>query len=465
MHGPEFAADPGRVYAHLRGWGPVAPVELAPGVPATLVVGYDTALEVLRDPATFAKDAREWQKGIPADCPVLPLMMYRPNCRNTDGEVHARLRAAVTDSLARVDLNALRDHVERTADRLIRGFRGRGSADLVGQYARALPLMVFNELFGCPPDIGDRLVEGMSGIFDTVNAKNANQVLRQAVLDLVTLKRREPGADMTSWLMSHPVGLTDEEVMHQVLTLQGAGTEPEQNLIANGLRLLLSDDRFAGDLSGGSLPVEDALEEVLWTDPPLANFAITYPVRDVDLAGVRLQKHQPVVISLAGANTDPSLSAGQRVGNRAHLAWSAGPHTCPAQGQARLIASVAIEKLLDALPEMELAVPADRLVWRPGPFHRALTELPVRFPPVSVPEPARVPEAARVPEQIRVPEQARVPDARMPGSDDRPWAGGDGVPVPAAVPPASAPDPALRGSASDEPRDPWSSLKRWWHGE
>src|SRR5205823_505088 len=165
----------------------------------------------------------------------------------------------------------------------------------------------------------------------------------------------------------------------------GAGTEPEQNLIANGLRLLLSDERFAGDLSGGSLPVEDALDEVLWTDPPMANYAATYPVQDIDFAGVRLPEGEPVVISFAAANTDPALASEHRASNRAHLAWSAGPHTCPAQGQARLIASVAIERILDGLPDLELAVPVDQLEWRPGPFHRALASLPVRFPPVSVP--------------------------------------------------------------------------------
>jgi cytochrome P450 len=398
---------------------------------------------VLRDPGTFVKDAREWQKGIPADCPVLPLMMYRPNCRNTDGAVHARLRAAVTDSLARIDLNELRDHVEDTANTLIRGFRGRGAADLVSEYARVLPLLVFNEVFGCPPDIGDRLAEGMSGIFDMVNAKNANQVLRGAVFDLVALKRGDPGADVTSWLMAHPARLTEEEVMHQVLTLEGAGTEPEQNLIANGLRLLLSDDRFAGDLSGGSLPVDDALDEILWTDPPLANFAITYPVRDVDVAGVRLPKDQPVVISLAGANTDPSFGSGQRVGNRAHLAWSAGPHVCPAQGQARLIASVAIEQLLDALPDMELAIPADRLAWRPGPFHRALTALPVTFSPASVPGLARVGSAGT--------------------GRDRRWSG---APAVSSMPPAApAPGTRTRGSVGEAPRRPWDPLVKWWRGE
>jgi cytochrome P450 len=381
LYGPEFAEDPAGVYERLRGYGAVAPIELSPGISASLVTGYEAALDVLRDPATFPKDPRAWQQDIPVDCPVLPLMMYRPNCRQSDGAAHTRLRVAVTDSLARVDLGDLRGHVERSAVTLIERFASRGTADLVADYGRMLPLMVFSELFGCGPDIGERLVVGMNGIFDTVNAKKSNEILRGAVYELVRLKRKEPGHDVTSWLAEHPVELTDEELMHQILTLSGAGSEPLQNLIVNSLRLLLSDHRFAGSLSGGSLGVEDALDEVLWTDPPLANFAITFPPNDVEFAGTRLPANQPVVISLAAANNDPTLAAVHREGNRAHLAWSAGPHTCPAQGQARLIASVAIEKLLDALPEMELAVPASMLKWRPGPFHRALTALPVNFPP------------------------------------------------------------------------------------
>lgn len=383
LYGQELAEDPAGAYARLREHGVVAPVELSPGVPATLVTGYEAALGVLRDPITFPKDPRGWQQTVPDDCPVLPMMTYRPNCCHADGAAHSRLRVAVTDSLTRVDAFALRGYVEDAADRLIATFAAKGTADLVTDFARELPLLVFRELFGCPPDLGDRLVTGMSGTLDTVDAKRKNEILSAAVVELVELKRREPGQDITSWLAGHSVGLTDEEMTHQVTMLLGAGTEPTQNLIVNGLRLLLSDARFAGNLSGGNLQVEDAIDEVLWMDPPLANFAMTYPAHEVDFAGVRLPKDEPVVISLAAANTDPALATQHREGNRAHLAWSAGPHTCPAQRQARLIASAAIEKILDALPEMELAVPAAMLTWRPGPFHRALVSLPVNFPAVA----------------------------------------------------------------------------------
>ncbi|PSL55939.1 cytochrome P450 [Saccharothrix carnea] len=438
LYGPEFAADPAATYQALREHGPVAPVELAPGVPASLVVGYSAALDVLRNPSAFPRDPRRWQAKMPPDSPVLPMMMYRPNCLFTDGAQHARLRAVVTDSLARVDANALRAHVERTADRLIARFAGNGEADLLGEYAQLLPLMMFNHLYGCPPALGDRLVAAMRAIFDMVEPERANAELTQCMLELVALKRQRPDQDMPSWMMAHPARLTDEELIHQLILLMGAGTEPEQNLIANGIRLLLADDRFAGNLSGGSLPVEEALDEVLWTDPPMANYSASYPVEDTDFAGVRLPAAEPVVISFAAANNDPALAGQQRSGNRAHLAWSAGVHSCPAQQPARLIASVAMEKILDALPDMRLAVGVDELVWRPGPFHRALAALPVRFTPVAVPVPSD-----------ESPGEARWNAQPTPSSS-----------IPAAVTSTPSPPPSPR-----EGRRPWwSSLARLLRG-
>ncbi|WP_237773891.1 cytochrome P450 [Actinosynnema sp. ALI-1.44] len=438
LYGPEFAANPATTYEALRAKGPIAPVELAPGVPANLIVSYEAALEVLRNPSTFPRDPRRWQATMAADCPVLPMMMYRPNCLFTDGPVHARYRSAVTDSLARVDQNALRENVERTAERLIRGFGKDGQVDLLAEYALMVPLQMFQFLYGCPPELGERMVAGMIGIFDMIEPEKANEQLTQSMIELITLKRANPGQDMPSWMMAHPANLTDEELIHQLVLLMGAGTEPEKNLIANGVRLLLSDERFAGDLSGGSMPVEEALDEVLWTDPPMANYSASYPLQDMDFAGVRLPADTPLVLSFAAANTDPALATGHRSGNRAHLAWSAGVHTCPAQQHARLIASVAIEKLLDTLPDMRLTVPVDQLTWRPGPFHRALTALPVRFTPVAVP----------------------VPLDESPGESR--WN------VPQSQSRSTQPD---RTSTPREPSSPssgrrrWlSSLARWWRG-
>ncbi|GAA4100058.1 cytochrome P450 [Actinomadura miaoliensis] len=383
LYDEAFAADPARTYTRLREYGDAVPVELAPGVPATLIIGYEAALEVLRDPVTFPKDPRRWQRDVPQDCPVLPLMMYRPNCMYTDDPVHTRLRRAVTRALDHIDSSALREHVGGIAEELIAGFGAAGEADLLADFARPLPLLLFNRLLGCPPALNERLARGYQGIFDGVAAEKANAELTEGVAELIALKRRRPGPDLTSKLLADPAELSDEEALHQVLLLMGAGAEPEQNLIANGVHLLLTSAEMADDVWGGSLLIEDALDELLWSDPPIANFGFTYPRQDVKFRGTILPAHQPVVIGFSAANADPRTMAGARVGNRAHLAWGAGPHLCPAKRPALLIATVAIEKLLDGLPGLTPAFPGGEATWRPGPFHRALTALPVRFSPVT----------------------------------------------------------------------------------
>lgn len=85
---------------------------------------------------------------------------------------------------------------------------------------------------------------------------------------------------------------------------------------------------------------------------------------------------------MAAAENDPAIRADDRTGNRSHLAWSAGPHACPARSAAYLVAQEAVGQLLDVLPDLELSVPAAQLAWRSGPFHRALATLPVTFPPI-----------------------------------------------------------------------------------
>ncbi|NUS42289.1 MAG: cytochrome P450 [Mycobacteriaceae bacterium] len=382
MYTPEFAADPHRVYREMRErFGTLAPVELAPGVPATLVVGYRAALRILNDPEHFPADPRVWQQTAPADSPVMPMLEWRPNALRSAGADHVRYRQANAAALDAVDLHALHSTVERIAVPLINNFCESGYAELVSQYAFPLAFEMVNALMGCPPEIGQKIAAGQAAIWDGINADKGNIMITEAVTELALSKRTEPSDDLTSRLAAESAGLSDEELVHQVICMYGAGIEPEQCLISGTLRLMLTDDRFAGNLIGGSLSTRDALDEVLFTDPPGANYCVSYPRQPILIDDVWLPAHQPVLISMAACNNDPAVGAREFTDNRAHLAWSAGPHSCPAKSVAYLIAQDAIDQLLDALPELALAVPAEELTWRPGPFNRALAALPVRFPP------------------------------------------------------------------------------------
>ncbi|MEU2122547.1 cytochrome P450 [Nocardia niwae] len=381
LYSEEFAADPHKFYREMRRrFGSLAPVDLAPGVPATLVIGYHAALQILHDPERFPSDPRVGERGVPADCPIRPMMEWRPNPIRGAGEDHTRYRSAAADALGKVDLYRLHATIEQIAIPQINSFCEDGHCDVVSQYALPVIFGTLNALLGSPTVISQRAAIGMAAIFDTVDAERGNQMLSEALVELTRFKRIYPGADVTSWLIEHPAGLDDEEMLHQLVRLYAAGIEPPLNLIANTVLLLLTDERFAGRALDGSKPTRAALDEVLFNDPPTSNYRVSYPRQPVFIGSSWLPAHQPVLISMAACNNDPAIRTGDGTDNRSHLAFGTGPHACPARSAAELIVQDAIDQLLDALPEMKLAVPASQLRWRPGPFHRALSSLPVIFP-------------------------------------------------------------------------------------
>lgn len=384
IHSPEFAADPHGFYRWMRTtYGSLVPVEIWPGVPATLVIKYATAVRILGDSSHFPADPSIWQRSVPADIPIMPMIEYRPNAIRTSGAEHARYRGALNNALAGIDLHSVRSMVDRYAIPVANGFCADGKADVLSQYALPLVFSVFCQILGCPPEIGERVAAASAAMFDGVDTATVNARMGQALLDLTALKRAQPGDDVTTRLVQHPAGLTDEEMVHQLVLLFAAGVEPPLNLIANTLLLMMTDERFTSGVRGIPLPTSKAIDERLATDPPMANYCITYPRQPILVDGVWLPAHQPVIISMAACNTDPELQPGQSLDNGWNLAFSSGDHACPAHARpyGTLLAQDVIDQLFDLLPDITLAVAPEHLVWRPGPFHRALTALPVVFPP------------------------------------------------------------------------------------
>ncbi|MDT0300805.1 cytochrome P450 family protein [Streptomonospora wellingtoniae] len=388
---PEFHRDPDRVYQRMRdSHGPVVPAMLEPGVRGWLVVDYATIIAWCRDTATFSRDARrwsDWREGLVSeDAGVLGMMEHRPNVLFADGAEHRRLRRAVTDSFGRIDSAEIASYTARVAESLVDGFCQLGEADILDEYARVLPLMVMNRIFGFDEESGRRFITALAAMMDAEDSERANAELERVVSAVIARKRKEPGEDVTSWLMDHRAGLSDEEVLQHLVLIVGAGTEPTASLIGNAMRIILTDPAFRDEISGGRMGVEDAVEHVLWRDPPLIGYPVMYPVTDVSLPnGGTLPAGSPVLLgygaanrAMAGASTQEEAGA---TANRAHLSFGVGPHRCPAQDLATMIATTGISTLLRRLPGLRLAVTADELEWRSSPFSRSLTRLPVTFTP------------------------------------------------------------------------------------
>src|SRR5690606_27659193 len=155
------------------------------------------------------------------DCPVLPVFRWRPNASRNSGAAHERLRQATTAAVEAVDLHGVIAVVERTAVPLINGFCAEGSADLVSQYAFPLVYTVVNTLLGCPPEISAKAASATASVFDAARAADGERAFEDAVRELIEYKRGRPGTDLTTSLLGHPARLSEEEILHQVLSFYG----------------------------------------------------------------------------------------------------------------------------------------------------------------------------------------------------------------------------------------------------
>ncbi|QNE73732.1 cytochrome P450 [Streptomyces finlayi] len=472
FYGPEAESDPAGLYDKLRAeHGTVAPVLLHGDVPAWLVLGHSENLHMTRTPSQFSRDSRRWRAlqdgSVAPDHPLAPIFTWQPVCVFADGANHERLRGAVTDSMARIDTRGVRRHVNRFSNRLVNDFCLQGTADVVARFAEHLPMMVMCAIFGMPEEYDDRLVQAardMTRGTETAVASNAHVV--GALNRLVQRRRTDPEPDLASWLLEHPASLTDVEVTEHLRLILIAAYESTANLIANVLRMVLTDPRFRARLSGGHMTVPEAVEQTLWDEPPFTAVFGRWAVGDTELGGQQIRAGDALLVGIAAANTDPHVRpdlTADMEGNRAHLAFSGGPHECPGQDIGRAIADVGVDALLMRLPDMELSVEESELRWIGNIMSRHLVELPVKFAPSAQQEidadPLTVMSRPWAQNDWEVSSPAR--SAPAPGY-------GTEVPPPVHAPGASpqrdgAPAiPGQRGAAA--PARLWQAVSRWWNG-
>lgn len=427
LYGPEAEADPMALYEKLRAeHGSVAPVLVHGDLPAWLVLGHRENLDVARTPSRFSRDPRHWgdmrEGNVPPDHPLTPMTAWQPVCHFVDGEEHQRLRRAVTESLERFDRRGVRRYVKRFADQLIDDFAETSRADLITDFAEPLPMLVMTQLVGAPDSYGPRLVEAARDMLrGTATAVTSNEYVTVVLRELVERKKNVPGRDFTSWLLEHSAELSDEEAVEHLRLVLIAAFESTANLIANTLRMVLTDRRFRANLSGGHMTLPDALEQVLWDEPPFTTILGRWATGDTRLGGRQIRAGDMLLLGLAAGNVDPEIRPDLTLpvhGNRSHLAFSSGPHECPGQDVGRAIADTGIDTLLSRLPDLELAVPEGDLRWRSSLMSRQLVALPVTFTPRGATGTTAAPAAGTGPSQP-LPE-AVVPPARPAPVQDGP---------------------------------------------
>jgi cytochrome P450 len=360
--------------------------EVSPGQVGDLgvtVLGYDECQTVLTHPDTFSSSIYDQIMG-----PVMGRTLLE-----LEGAEHRAGRALVSPSFRTVLLERWRSElVEVVVHELIDRFAPRGRAELAREFTFAFPVQVIARIMGLRrqdyPRFQRLSIELLNVVYDWECGIAASRSLKSYFADILAERRRKPQDDLISTLAESEIDgtrLTDDEIFAFLLLILPAGVETTYRASGNLLVALLSQpprlDALRADRGmRGMLP--GAFEEALRWEPPITT-VVRRAVRDCELGGVAIPAETTVSVSVTAANRDPTRypdpdrfdPTREKI---AHLTFGCGPHLCLGMHLARMEAAVAIDALLDRLPDMRLdpGAPAPRVV---GVAFRSPVALPVEF--------------------------------------------------------------------------------------
>jgi cytochrome P450 len=255
-----------------------------------------------------------------------------------------------------------------------------------------LPVTVISELLGVPPQdqakfarwSGALIRAGQSAVSAMLALPEIFAFLRYAK-KLIQSKRTAPADDLVSSLVASEAEgdrLDGEELLAMVGILLSAGHETTVNLIGNGMLALIDNPDAMMQLQEQPDHVEAAVEELLRFASPIAASTHRYARQDIEISGSIIPKGSLVFGLIASANRDPRQFEGAdkidfaRKPNR-HLTFGEGGHYCVGAALARMEGAVAFSDILSHMPNLRLAVPRDKLRWRPGMVLTGLERCPL----------------------------------------------------------------------------------------
>ncbi len=382
---------PHRWFAELRRHGVVWQPEPLGGPGYWAVTRYHDCVAVNRDFAEFSSARKAvfiWDFS-PEDLTQQQLMML-----NMDPPLHTRYRRLVNRGFTPRMVARLEERIHGTADEIIDTVIETGRADFVTDLVSQLPLIVIAELLGVPRtdrqlvfDWSNQMVGGEDPEFALTpeRATQAALELYAYASELYRTKRGDPHGDdlMTALATLQGEQLSDLELELFFLLLSVAGNETTRNLMAGGMQAFFDHpDQWQRLVADRSL-LPTAVEEMLRWVTPVMNFR-RQTVADTVIGDQPIPADQKVVFFHISANRDETVF--QRpdtfdIGRdpNPHIAFGGGgPHFCLGANLARLEIRVMFEHLLDRMPELAPAGPAERLQ---SSFINGIKHLPVRFSP------------------------------------------------------------------------------------
>jgi cytochrome P450 len=373
---PEVIADPYPIYCHYREtdpvhWGITANRRLDG---TWYIFRYDDVTQILDSPK-FGREAHK-VRGDDAGSPIPAAFQgFRSMVSNwmvfRDAPDHTRLKTLVNKVFSPRLVENLRPAIAQIADELLDRVHFNGTMDLVEDFAFPLPVIVIGDLLGV--DKRDRSLfrewalalqhasaSRLTPSPETyAQAEKATQGFIQYFKTAIAERHRHPRQDLiTALAQAEGDKLNDEEILATCIHLLTAGHETTINLITKGTLALLRNPNVLQQLRSHPELMPNAIEEFIRYDAPV-QMITRWAYEDIEIGNKQIRRGDQVGLMLGAANRDPARfpNPDQLDITRAdckHCGFGGGIHYCLGFALARAEAQIAMNVLLNRLPQLQL---------------------------------------------------------------------------------------------------------------
>ncbi len=292
-----------------------------------------------------------------------------------DPPYHTRVRETIVNALKPKNIQPTVAALEGFVRQRVKELRERREFDAIEHFAATIPVEIICTLLSVPGSERAHLRRWSLAILGALEpaisaeqARIGNAAVREFIAylrDLIRYRRHHPAPQPDSVLRSlveqtDAGGLSEAELLHNLIFLLNAGHETTTNLIGNGIHMLCRHHHARRRLRENPASIRSTVEEVLRFQSPvqLGNRMVTDPVT---LHGRDLHPGEQITLCIGAANRDPRTFPDphafdiDRAPNR-HLAFAAGIHTCAGMSLARIEGRIALGAFFEAFDAPEISV-------------------------------------------------------------------------------------------------------------